>query len=291
MMPAASDPFQTQHQLQALLAAADLRPRKRFGQHFLIDRQLMGKLVASAELSAADTVVEVGCGTGSLTGALAARAGRVVAFEVDAAIAVVAAQTLTGLGNVELRVGDALDSKSRLSRAWRETTGERPFKLVANLPYDIATPLLLNLLTDGLAVERMCFTVQREVGDRLMAAAGTAAYGVASVLVGRVGRLRAASPGAATSVLAAAEGRERSAADAAAWARRAVVAGLGGLRRGRAAPFQQRRKTLAHVARQLSDGEAWLAAFRVVGVDPATRPERVAPDQWLAAWRQHSTVR
>src|SRR5262249_49395340 len=109
--------FQTLSDVKGLLEMAGLRPRKRFGQHFLIDRNLMHKLVDAAEIDAEDAVVEVGVGTGSLTAMLAERAGQVIALEIDRRIAEIARRRLEGLPNVRLIVSDALESKSRLSRS------------------------------------------------------------------------------------------------------------------------------------------------------------------------------
>jgi len=180
--------FQTKRQIRAALDAAGLRPRRRFGQHFLIDGNLMRRLVDSADLSPADAVLEVGAGTGSLTAALAERAGRVIAAEVDEDLCQWLDQAFADVPEVVLFRGDALQSKNHLSpllveavaAAASECTGR--LSLVSNLPYQIATPLVGNTLLDLPQIRRFCFTVQLEVGERFTAEAGTSAFGPISVL-------------------------------------------------------------------------------------------------------------
>ncbi len=180
--------FSTLSQLRQTLDERGLKPKKSLGQHFLIDRNLMTKLLESAELTPADCVLEIGAGTGCLTGLLARRAGRVVAAEIDQELAAIAAERLVDCGNVELLCLDALEKKSevspRLLDALRDasTKAGGPTKLVANLPYDIATSLVMNLLIAGLPLERFCFTVQAEVADRFLAEPDTADYGPVSII-------------------------------------------------------------------------------------------------------------
>jgi len=184
--------FQTQRQIQTLLAGAGLRPNRRLGQCFLIDRHRMGRLVDSAELTDRDVALEVGAGTGSLTSLLAERAGRVVACEVDPGLVRLLRGTLAD--NVTLVPADALAGKHRLNpmllaaldAAAEGLAGRRV--LVANLPYDIATPLIAELLIEPAGIERMCFTVQKEVGERLLAEPGSKTYGPVSVLTALLGR-------------------------------------------------------------------------------------------------------
>lgn len=185
---------QTKREIQGLLERAGAQPRKRFGQHFLIDGNLMRRLCASAELTAADRVLEVGSGTGGLTDLLARRAGEVGCVEIDRALHGVLGDRFAGVGNVRLFAGDVLESKHRLRGEVAEWLGEEPwrssqaYKLVSNLPYQVATPLVMNLLVDYPQVRRMCFTVQAEVGERFLARAGSRAYGPVSVLVSLLAR-------------------------------------------------------------------------------------------------------
>src|SRR5207302_167825 len=149
------------------------RPKKSLGQHFLVDENILGVIGRLAELTPEDVVLEIGPGVGVLTHFLAERVSRVVAVELDMSLE----PYLRDSGaNVELHFGDALQLD--LASLAPEAT-----KLVANLPYNIATPLLVESL-DGLPrVERWCVMVQREVADRLFARPSTKAYGAVSVLV------------------------------------------------------------------------------------------------------------
>lgn len=180
---------QTKLEIRALLGSAGIRPRKRFGQHFLIDGNLMRRLVSCAELRQEDRVLEVGPGTGGLTDLLAEAVNEVLCVEVDRDLQELLAARFAGVPQVQLIRGDILESKHRLRgdvAAWLESvtlppTGE--VKLVANLPYQVATPLVMNLLLNFARVRRMCFTVQAEMGDRILSGPGTRDYGPISIIV------------------------------------------------------------------------------------------------------------
>ena len=154
-------PGQTLREIRALLAAGGLNPQHRFGQNFLIDLNLMRKLVAAAELSPDDVVLEVGPGTGSLTEMLLDAGVRVVAVEIDRGFQAILRERLAANQRFTLVQGDALAGKHRVNplvlNALRQT---RPgaggsYKLVANLPYQIATPQLVDLLLVEPQLERM----------------------------------------------------------------------------------------------------------------------------------------
>lgn len=200
-----SDAVQTQREIRALLDAGGLRPRKRFGQHFLIDGNLMRRLVRAAEPGPQDVVLEVGGGTGGLTDLLIGRVAHVVCVEVDTHLhALLADRFRDAIRNHQLTLlhGDVLDSKHRISSevlkavktAWeqgpsRQTSGGM-VKLVANLPYSVVTPLVMNLLVDEPVVRRLVFTVQAEVGERLTAQPGSKAYGPLSILAQGLCRIK-----------------------------------------------------------------------------------------------------
>jgi 16S rRNA (adenine1518-N6/adenine1519-N6)-dimethyltransferase len=151
-------------------------PKKSLGQHFLVDENILGVIGRLAELAPADVVLEIGPGLGVLTKYLAERVARVVAVELDRSLEPQLAQRLAGAANVEIHYGDALT----LDLA---TLAPDARKLVANLPYNVATPLLVESL-DGLPrIDRWTVMVQREVADRLFARPSTKAYGAVSVLV------------------------------------------------------------------------------------------------------------
>jgi 16S rRNA (adenine1518-N6/adenine1519-N6)-dimethyltransferase len=180
---------QTKTDIKAILSAAGIRPLKRFGQHFLIDGNLMRKLVAAAEVTPHDVVLEVGPGTGALTELLLAAAGHVVAVEIDRGLHAICESRVGTSPDLTLVHGDVLARKSRVEEQVLEILAERQSKLggrimlVANLPYQVATPLVVDLLLGELPVSPMCFTVQAEVADRLSASPGSKAYGPVSVFV------------------------------------------------------------------------------------------------------------
>jgi 16S rRNA (adenine1518-N6/adenine1519-N6)-dimethyltransferase len=186
-------PIQTKSAIEAILASAGVRPRKRFGQNFLIDGNLVRRFIATAEVDRDDVVLEVGPGTGLLTEQLAPLAGRVVAVEIDTNLAAIVSQRLAGAENVSVICTDVLAGKHEIApqvleaieRAREAATGR--CMLVANLPYAIATPLMMNLCVGSIAFSRFCVTVQREVADRLTASPGTRDFGPVSVAVQATG--------------------------------------------------------------------------------------------------------
>lgn len=186
----AASPRQTLSYLQSLLEARGLRPNSKLGQCFLIDLNLMELLLKSAEISTADLILEVGSGTGSMTVKLGEQAGAVLGIEIDPGMAALARDFTAHLPNVRILQIDALKSKHRLhpeliatlEDGWRRGSFQR-MKLVANLPYVIATPLIANLLLTDLPIERMVVTVQWELAERLAARPSTPDYGSLAVFV------------------------------------------------------------------------------------------------------------
>jgi len=273
----------TQNEIRALLADAGLRPDRRLGQHFLVDANLMRLLVAEADLGPRDTILEVGAGVGNLTELLVGQAGWVVAVELDARLTAVARERLADAANLDLLRTDALKDKHTLSPAMVERVQSRqaslggPLKLVANLPYAAATPLVAELLVAGPVPERLVFTVQKEVADRLAAAPATRDYGPVGVLVqalADVEVLRRLAPSvfwprprvrsAMVRILPSAERRQRI-ADLATF--RATIEGLFGHRRKQAARSLALSPTLGGTPSQ------WAERLRAVGLDPAARGE------------------
>jgi 16S rRNA (adenine1518-N6/adenine1519-N6)-dimethyltransferase len=153
-----------------------VRAKKELGQHFLVDENLLGVIARLAHLEEPDVVLEIGPGLGVLTTFLADRVQQVYAVELDKSLGPQLVERIAGRPNVELRFGDALQLDLR-------ETAPGATKLVANLPYNIATPLVAESL-DGLpGVELWCVMVQREVADRFFAEPSTKAYGAVSVLI------------------------------------------------------------------------------------------------------------
>ncbi|MBE0537148.1 MAG: ribosomal RNA small subunit methyltransferase A [Phycisphaerae bacterium] len=189
--------MQTKQQIERLLASAGVAPNKRLGQHFLIDLNLMRLLVDAAHIHANDVVLEVGCGTGSFTEALSEAAGRVITVEYDTVLARIARAQLEEAYNVTLIQGDVLESKNQLNRevvaAMQEATAELGGKLllVANLPYSVAAPVMVDLIAGGagqVVCDAMYVTVQKEVADRMVADPGGSDYGMLSVLMAATGK-------------------------------------------------------------------------------------------------------
>ncbi|MFO0796016.1 MAG: 16S rRNA (adenine(1518)-N(6)/adenine(1519)-N(6))-dimethyltransferase RsmA [Gemmataceae bacterium] len=181
---------QTLTYLRRLFDAFGLEAKSKLGQNFLIDLNLLDLIVRAAELDRTDAVLEVGTGTGSLTARLADHAGVVTSVEVDKTLQPVAKQIVGNRKNVHFVLGDALARKNELNpdmlAAWDASAaafGCTRRKLVANLPYVIATPLVSNLLISGLPVERMVVMVQWEIAERMRATVGTKDYNALSVLV------------------------------------------------------------------------------------------------------------
>ena len=153
-----------------------VRAKKELGQHFLVDENILGVIGRLAELAQKDVVLEVGPGLGVLTTYLADRVDRVHAVELDESLAPQLRERIGSRDNVELHFGDALRLDLRAAAPGAT-------KLVANLPYNIATPLVVESL-DGLRdIDLWCLMVQREVADRFFAAPSTKAYGAVSVLI------------------------------------------------------------------------------------------------------------
>jgi 16S rRNA (adenine1518-N6/adenine1519-N6)-dimethyltransferase len=181
---------QTQSFLSRRFQETGIRPRTGFGQNFLIDMNLQRLLLETAQLGPYDVVLEVGTGTGSLTVMMAPLVAAIVTVEVDPRLFQLASEELINFENVVMLQQDALRSKNRLSPAVLEAVAAqlqaapgRRLKLVANLPYNIATPIIGNLLAIDDPPQTMTVTIQKEVADRIIATPGSKDYGALSVWV------------------------------------------------------------------------------------------------------------
>ena len=154
---------------------------KRFGQNFLIDPHVLEKIVAAAELTKEDAVLEIGPGIGTLTEALSDAAGMVLAIEIDDKLIPILKETLAGRENVVILHQDAL--KANLQELSTHYAGGKAFKVVANLPYYITTPIVMALLEGDAPVESLTVMVQKEVAARMMAKPGTKDYGALTLAV------------------------------------------------------------------------------------------------------------
>ena len=171
--PIIASPQVTQH----ILNRFKLRADKKLGQNFLIDENVVRQIVEAAELSEADTVLEVGPGIGTLTQGLAESKAQVVAVELDTRLLPVLATTLEGYDNVRVVHGDILKVNIM------EEVGAPEFKVCANLPYYITTPIIFALLEKRLPMERLVAMVQKEVAERMAAQPGGKEYGALSVAI------------------------------------------------------------------------------------------------------------
>ena len=163
--------------VRALAARHGIRPSRSLGQHFLIDPNLARAIAAEAGAAPGTRIVEVGAGVGSLTVALAAAGAQILAIEFDRALEPALREVVGDLPDVRIVADDAMKLD------WHAALGDGPWTMCANLPYNIATPLLLDLLGDVPAIGPFVVMVQREVGERLAAAAGDESYGAVSVKV------------------------------------------------------------------------------------------------------------
>ena len=163
-------------QTRDLLARDGLAPRKRLGQHFLVDRAAVARMVGLAEIGPQDAVLEIGPGLGALTEALAARAARLYVIECDRGLCQVLQRKFAAQPAVRVIEGDAL----RIDL--RDVIAEDKVKVVASLPYNVAVPILFRLLDERRVFSDLTVMLLREVAERLVAAAGSRAYGVPSVL-------------------------------------------------------------------------------------------------------------
>jgi 16S rRNA (adenine1518-N6/adenine1519-N6)-dimethyltransferase len=279
---------QTKHQIEALLAEAGSNgPRHRFGQNFMIDQNLVRLVADAGQVRREDLVVEVGPGTGTLTEELLDRSDEVIVVEIDRDLATMLRKRFEGRSNFKLFEGDALAGKHELNPqlldllASARRTGHAA-KLVANLPYNIASPLVIGLLIQG--VELLAFTVQKEVAERLRAGAGSDAYGPLSVVVqlmARVEVLRTLPPQAFWPAPKVDSSLVRLTRDDRLGDRaRAVGQFVHSI-------FSFRRKTLRRALAQAGyDADAAVAA---TGFDGGLRPEAFTPEQLLQLYEAVSS--
>jgi 16S rRNA (adenine1518-N6/adenine1519-N6)-dimethyltransferase len=182
---------QTQSYLRNLFTQRGISPQRRLGQNFLIDLNIHDLIVKEAAVGAGDVVLEIGSGTGALTSLMAGRGAVVIAVDIDPAMARLTAEAVAGLPSVRVLEHDVLANKNTFNpevldsvRAGLAAAPSRRLKVVANLPYQVATPVITNLLVHpDLCPELMVVTIQRELAERLCAGPATAAYGAVSIVV------------------------------------------------------------------------------------------------------------
>lgn len=259
--------------IRALLASHGLEPSRALGQNFVADPNTVRRIARLAAVGPGDRVVEIGAGLGSLTLALCEVGAEVTAVELDRHL-------LPILREVAEPAGATVVAGDAMALDWDEVLGppdpERPWVLVANLPYNIATPLVLDLLEGVPQIERMLVMVQLEVGERLAAHPGSRTYGIPSVklawwadaqVVGKVPPTVFVPPPRVESGLVDIRRKQPPADEATrAVAFRLIEAG-----------FQQRRKML----RRSLAGVVDPAGFEAAGIRPEARAEELALEDWL----------
>lgn len=155
--------------------------QKKFGQNFLIDTNILEKIIDSAEITKNDCVLEIGPGIGTMTQYLAERAGEVVAVEIDKNLIPILSDTLSAYDNVTIINEDIL--KVDINKICEEKNGGKPIKVVANLPYYITTPIIMGLFESHVPLKSITVMVQKEVADRMQVGPGTKDYGALSLAV------------------------------------------------------------------------------------------------------------
>lgn len=164
-----------------LIKRHNFRISKKFGQNFLVDESVLEKIIEGSELSKEDCVLEIGPGMGVMTQLLSEKAVKVLAVEIDRNLIPILKVTLFGCSNVVLINDDIMQLD--LKKTFEEHFGNKPVKVVANLPYYITTPILMKLLEEDLNLSSITIMVQKEVGERLSAEPGSKAYGAITVAV------------------------------------------------------------------------------------------------------------
>lgn len=269
--------------IRSVMERHGIRAKKAYGQNFLGDPGLLRRIVGAAGVGPQDRVLEIGPGLGSLTWFLSQAAERVLAVELDRALLPVLQDTLSDCENVQILQGDAM--KLDLDLVCRERLGEGAYDVVANLPYYITTPIVMKLL-EASSARRVTVMVQREVAQRMVAAPGSKAYGVLSVMAQYYAAVSVALEvpagafvprPAVDSALVRLDRLAQPAADAPAKPfRRMVQAG-----------FAMRRKTLSNnlmSAYSLNRAGAD-ALIRAAGIEPGVRAETLTLAQFAALTR------
>lgn len=279
---AGAPPALTTAEVRRLLEERSIRPRKSQGQNFVADPNTIARIVRLAGVRPGDRVVEVGPGLGALTAGLAAAGASVLAIEIDPRLAAITSERTAGLA-VEVVTKDALvvEWSELLARPRGATGGSdgAPWSLVANLPYNVAVPLVVKVLEEVPPVESLLVMLQREVGERLVANPGTEAFGAVSLkvaywaeasIVGKVPASVFVPRPRVSSVLVRLVRRIAPAVDPAevSYERLFHVVQAG---------FAQRRKMLRRALRGVVDPEAFSAA----GVSGDLRAEQLGLDAWL----------
>jgi 16S rRNA (adenine1518-N6/adenine1519-N6)-dimethyltransferase len=166
---------------QEIIKKHNFSIQKKYGQNFLIDEHVLNKIIAAAELTEDDYVIEIGPGIGTMTERMAPECRHVTAIEIDKELIPILSETLSGFDNVDIINEDVL--KVDLNKLIAERNDNKPVKVVANLPYYITTPIIMSLLENKIPIDTITVMVQKEVADRMMVGPGTKDYGALSLAV------------------------------------------------------------------------------------------------------------
>lgn len=283
--------MQTKNEIQSLLAAAGAVPSHRLGQNFLIDQNLVEYLLGQAAIDRDDIVLEVGCGTGTLSEGLCERAGAVVIVEYDRLMCRITEGILERFDNITMINADVLANKNSVNEeALAQLTRLRArfggrLMLVANLPYQIAASLMCNLVTGTLVFDAMYITVQKEVAMRMSAGAGDKLYGILSIIVQACGDakyLKTLPPDVfwpAPAVESAMVSYQRNDDKC------GRVQDIGVLKRVVSVFMGHRRKMMKacvkFAKKEFSGISDWNGIFVRAGINPTLRPERIGPDEYV----------
>ncbi len=246
---------------------------KKYGQNFITDKNLLAAICADAGVTKEDTVIEIGAGAGTLTSALAEKAGRVIAYEIDENLAPVLSVTLAGKENVSVIYEDFMKNSTPLP--------ER-FKVVANLPYYVTTPIVMRLLEGNERPSSVTVMVQKEVAERLVALPGSGEYGaitaslnlVADAKITRVvGRQNFLPPPNVDSAVVRIDIQDKGFKEEDILRARKLIR----------AAFNMRRKTLSNaLAGALGGKEAAARAIEKAGFSPSVRGETLSAEDYIA---------
>lgn len=267
-----------------VLQRHDFHFRKKFGQNFLIDPHVLDKIIEAAGIGKEDFVLEIGPGIGTLTQYLCERAGKVLAVEIDPKLIPILQETLSGYDNIEIIHGDIL--KQDIQGIADRYNGGRPVKVVANLPYYITTPIIMELFESHVPLANVTVMVQKEVAERMQAQPGTKEYGALSLAVQYYARpYLAANVPPNCFMPRPAVGSAVIRLDCLSRTPVAVKDEKLMFRLIRAS-FNQRRKTLQNGLTNSSgldfSKEEIRQAIQAVGLDPAIRGERLGLEQFAA---------
>ena len=274
-------------QIKETLEARGLTPKRALGQNFLIDQNLIRKLIDSAGPADGRLAFEVGPGAGALTEPLLDAGWRVVASELDDGLCDWITDEFAGLiesGDLKLVRGDCLQSKREIAPMALAALGEGEFTHIANLPYSIATPLILTLLVEHPRCKSLHVTIQREVADRLAAAPGSKTYGEISVITQALAQVKLIAKvppscfwpqpkveSAMISITRLDEPLTDNPSDLVEFTHRV---------------FARRRKQLGSILKDaVSAGLVWPE-----GIEPTDRPERLSPEMMIGLWEAVQVV-